>query len=93
MLLVGLRARGWPPQIVIGLAVTREGIPVRVWCWPGNTNDQTILPEVRDGLRGWRLGRVVTVVGRGFSSDANLAYLQRGRRPLDRRGTHAGRLG
>src|SRR4051794_5852034 len=22
------------PQIVIGLAVTREGIPVRVWCWP-----------------------------------------------------------
>ena len=27
------------PQIVIGLAVTREGIPVRCWCWPGNTND------------------------------------------------------
>jgi hypothetical protein len=65
------------PQIVIGLAVTREGIPVRCWCWPGNTNDQTILPEVKDGLRGWRLGRVVTVVDRGFSSDANLAYLTR----------------
>jgi transposase len=65
------------PQIVIGLAVTREGIPVRVWCWPGNTNDQAILPEVKDGLRGWRLGRVVTVIDRGFSSDANLAYLRR----------------
>jgi transposase len=65
------------PQIVIGLAVTREGIPVRVWCWPGNTNDQAILPEVRDGLRGWRLGRVVTVVDRGFSSTENLAYLRR----------------
>jgi transposase len=65
------------PQIVIGLAVTREGIPVRVWCWPGNTNDQTVLPEVKDGLRGWRLGRVVTVVDRGFSSDANLTYLRR----------------
>ena len=65
------------PQIVIGLAVTREGIPVRCWCWPGNTNDQAILPEVRDGLRGWRLGRVVTVVDRGFSSRENLAYLQR----------------
>ena len=25
------------PQIVIGMAVTRDGIPVRVWCWPGNT--------------------------------------------------------
>jgi transposase len=65
------------PQIIIGLAVTREGIPVRVWCWPGNTNDQTVLPEVKDGLRGWRLGRVVTVVDRGLSSDANLAYLRR----------------
>jgi len=65
------------PQIVIGLAVTREGIPVRCWCWPGNTNDEAILPEVRDGLRGWRLGRVVTVVDRGFSSRENLAYLQR----------------
>lgn len=65
------------PQIVIGLAVTREGIPVRCWVWPGNTNDNSILPEVKDGLRGWRLGRVVTVVDRGFSSDANLAYLRR----------------
>src|SRR5690606_14162206 len=65
------------PQIIIGLAVTREGIPVRVWCWPGNTNDQSVLPEVKVGLRGWRLGRVVTVVDRGFSSDANLAYLRR----------------
>ena len=65
------------PQIVIGLAVTREGIPVRCWVWPGNTNDQSILPEVKDGLRGWRLGRVVTVIDRGFSSDRNLDYLRR----------------
>jgi hypothetical protein len=65
------------PQIVIGLAVTREGIPVRCWCWPGNTNDQSVLPQVKDDMRGWRLGRVVTVVDRGFSSDANLAYLRR----------------
>lgn len=66
------------PQIVIGLAVTREGIPVRVWCWPGNTNDQTILPQVKDDIRGWRLGRIITVVDRGFSSADNLAYLRRG---------------
>jgi Transposase DDE domain len=65
------------PQIVIGLAVTREGIPVRVWCWPGNTNDMSVISEVKDGLRGWRLGRVVTVVDRGFSSDENLRYLTR----------------
>ena len=33
--------------------------------------------EVKDDLRGWRLGRVVTVVDRGFSSDENLRYLTR----------------
>src|SRR5215207_10852865 len=40
------------PQIVIGLAVTREGIPGRCWVWPGNTADVTVLPEVKDDLRG-----------------------------------------
>jgi hypothetical protein len=65
------------PQIVIGLAVTKEGIPVRCWCWPGNTSDQAVLPEVRDGMRDWRLGRVVTIVDRGMSAEANLDYLTR----------------
>jgi transposase len=69
--------RGDLPQVVIGLAVTREGIPVRCWCWPGSTNDMTVLKQVKDDLRGWRLGRVVTVVDRGFASDDNLAYLTR----------------
>jgi transposase len=65
------------PQLVIGLAVTREGIPVRCWTWPGGTNDQTVITEVKDGLRDWRLGRVVTVADSGFSSEANQAYLKR----------------
>src|SRR3954467_2805717 len=65
------------PQIIIGLAVTRDGIPVRVWCWPGNISDQAVLPQVTDDLRAWRLGRVVTVVDRGFSSATNLDYLRR----------------
>ena len=65
------------PQVIIGLAVTREAIPVRVWVWPGNTNDMSVLQEVKDDMRGWRLGRVVTVVDRGFSSDENLRYLTR----------------
>jgi hypothetical protein len=44
---------------------------LRVWCWPGNTGDQTVIRQVKDDLRGWRLGRVVTVVDRGFASDDN----------------------
>ena len=36
-----------------------------------------MITEVNDGLRDWKLGRVVTVVDPGFSSQANLAYLTR----------------
>ncbi len=36
-------ARGDLPQIVIGMAVTRTGIPVRVWSWPGNTTDSALI--------------------------------------------------
>jgi transposase len=57
--------------------VTKEGIPVRCWSWPGNTTDVTVLPQVKDDLAGWKLGRVITVVDRGFSSAANLSYLTR----------------
>src|SRR5918999_384706 len=66
------------PQVVIGLAVTRTGIPVRVWVWPGNTADQAVIAEVKDDLAGWRLGRCVWVVDRGLSSEENLRYLRRG---------------
>ena len=66
------------PQVVIGLAVTKEGIPVRCWVWPGNTSDQTVVEQVRDDLRGWKLGRSVLVADSGFSSRENLAYLTRG---------------
>jgi transposase len=66
------------PQIVIGLAVTRDGIPVRVWCWPGNTADSALIRQVKDDMRDWSLGRVIWVADRGFSSAENRRYLQRG---------------
>jgi transposase len=65
------------PQIVLGLAVTRQGIPVRCWVWPGNTADVTVIEQVKRDLSGWRLGRVVTVIDRGFVSEENLRILQR----------------
>ena len=65
------------PQVVIGMAVTRTGIPIRVWCWPGNTNDQALIRQVKDDLRAWKLTRVVWVGDRGFSSAENRRYLQR----------------
>mgnify|MGYP003378241781 CR=1 FL=1 len=66
------------PQIVIGMAVTREGIPVRVWTFPGNTSDQTLIRTVRDDLSDWQLNRVIWALDRGFTSAENRRYLQRG---------------
>jgi transposase len=65
------------PQVVIGMAVTRTGIPIRVWCWPGNTNDRALIRQVKDDLKAWKLTRVVWVADRGFSSAENRRYLQR----------------
>jgi hypothetical protein len=82
---VGFRAFGHSkdhrsdlPQVVIGMAVTRTGIPIRVWCWPGNTNDSALIRQVKDDLKTWKLTRVVWVADRGFSSAENRRYLQRG---------------
>jgi hypothetical protein len=66
------------PQVVIGMAVTAEGVPVRCWTFPGNTSDQVIIRTIKDDLAGWMLNRVVWVADRGFNSVANRAYLQRG---------------
>ena len=66
------------PQVVIAMAVTRDGIPVRCWTFPGNTQDQTIIRTVKDDLGSWNLRRMVWVADRGFASAANRGYLQRG---------------
>jgi len=66
------------PQVVIAMAVTRDGIPVRCWTFPGNTGDQKIIRKVKDDLAGWNLRRLVWVADRGFASQANRAYLAKG---------------
>lgn len=65
------------PQVVIGMAVTRDGIPVRVWSWPGNTADSALIRQVKADMREWNLGRIVWVADRGFTSEQNRRYLQR----------------
>jgi len=69
------------PQTVIGLAVTREGIPVRVLTFPGNASDQLIIRHVKQELSDWKLGQVVFVADGGFASEEN-------RRLLSRAGSH-----
>lgn len=80
---VGMRKRGYSKdsradlaQAVLGFAVTRDGIPVRCWVWPGNTVDVSVVEEVKKDLNGWKLGRVVMVMDTGFNSEANRRTLQ-----------------
>ncbi len=73
-----LRKRGYSkngrddaPQIVVGLAVTRDGLPVRSWVFSGETADVTTVEKVKADLRGWRLGRCLFVGDAGMNSDEN----------------------
>ena len=66
------------PQVVIAMAVTRDGVPVRCWTFPGNTGDTSIIRTVKHDLAGWNMRRMVWVADRGFASAANRAYLTRG---------------
>ncbi|WP_206448809.1 IS1634 family transposase [Agrococcus sp. KRD186] len=66
------------PQVVIAMAVTRDGVPVKCWTFPGNTADTAIIRTIKDDLAGWHLHRMVWVADRGFASATNRAYLTRG---------------
>lgn len=65
------------PLVTVGLAVTREGIPVRCWVLPGNQHDSQSVAQVQQDLNNWKLGRVVWVMDRGMSSDENRRILQK----------------
>jgi len=67
----------WSTQVVVALAVTREGIPVRSWVLPGNTTDVNTVEKVRADLRGWNLGRAMFVADSGMNSLDNRTELSR----------------
>ena len=80
---VGLRKFGhskngfWAPQVVVALAVTRQGIPVRSEVLPGNTADVAVVTQVRANLRGLNLGRSMFVADAGMNAEANRQELAR----------------
>lgn len=66
------------PQIVVGLAVTRDGFPVRHWVFPGNTVDVATVAKVKEELKGWQLTRCLFVGDAGMVSAANFKALAAG---------------
>jgi hypothetical protein len=66
------------PQVVIAMAVTQEGIPIRCWTFPGKTSDQLVIRRIKDDLGSWMLNRILWVTDSGFNSATNRVYLQGG---------------
>ena len=66
------------PQVVIAMAVTTEGVPIRCWTFPGRTSDQLVIRRIKDDLGSWMLNRVLWVTDSGFNSATNRVYLQQG---------------
>jgi len=66
------------PQVIVALAVTRDGMPVRSWVLPGDTADVATVARIKEDLRAWRLGRCVFVGDAGMYSADNLKALSLG---------------
>jgi transposase len=66
------------PQVIIALAVTRDGMPVRSWVVPGNTADVATVARIKQDLHAWQLGRCLFVGDAGMYSAQNLVELSRG---------------
>jgi len=64
-------------QVVIGLVVTPEGLPLGYEIYPGNTNDTTTLRGFLDRIEG-RYGRVnrVWLMDRGIPTEETLAHMR-----------------
>ena len=63
-------------QVVIGMVMTRGGIPLCHHTFPGNTVDKTTVEQVVSDLKSrFKLGRVIFVGDRGMLSDSNLGFL------------------
>ena len=61
------------PQVVIGLLVTGNGIPIAHYVFPGNTRDSTTLTTVMaDYQQRFGIGKIALVADRGLISEHNL---------------------
>lgn len=85
----GLARRGYSkerrpdhPQVIIGIVMTREGIPLACEIWPGNTADLSTVEHIVGILKErFNIGRVILVCDRGMVSKVNLHLLSRKRLP------------
>ena len=67
-------------QVILGLLVDREGVPVGYQLFPGNTYEPHSLPVILEKLKiKYHITRVVLVADRGIITKDNLAGLHKAR--------------
>jgi len=79
----GLRKRGHSkdhrsdlPQVIVGMAINRDGYPIRHWVFPGNTTDVTTVARVVKDLGALRPRQFVFIGDRGMVSKRNIDFLE-----------------
>jgi hypothetical protein len=64
-------------QLVLGVVMRRDGVPITLEIWPGNTADVSTLKTVIERLKQrFNITRVVLVCDRGMTSKRNLNDLE-----------------
>lgn len=64
-------------QVVMGLLIDDQGIPISYDLFPGNTNDfKTLVPIIDKLKENYRINKIIITADRGLNSKHNLAYLK-----------------
>jgi Transposase DDE domain len=64
-------------QMILGVVIDAEGVPICSEMWPGNIADVSVLVPVIDRLRGrFGIGRVCVIADRGMISAETIAALE-----------------
>jgi transposase len=66
-------------QVVMGLLIDNNGIPITYELFPGNTMDQNTLTQSVEKLKSlYRLEKITVVADRGLNSGSNLEFICQG---------------
>lgn len=70
--------RGDLKQVVVGVLMSKEGIPIGHETYSGNTNDVTCFKQMIDQVSSrFKIGKVILVGDRGMISKDNISYLEK----------------
>jgi DDE family transposase len=69
--------RGDHLQLILGVVMRRDGVPITCEIWPGNLHDTKTLVPILEGLKKrFRIAKVVLVCDRGMVSAKNLKAIR-----------------